>query len=878
MLGSFYATSTTIGKGQPAYLNWTGLANYTTASIDHGGGSLPSSSGMAAVYPTSTTTYTLTATNAVGSTTAQVTVTVVPLPTGVSVSATPMAVAAGGTVTFSWSATGAATYTLQNLSAGNITVAGPTTATSVDLVPPTGTTSTTYRLVANNGYGGTASATVTVTSGPPAGLTYGTLNATYSTGVTIAPNTPSNTAGPITSYACVPAFPAIGLSLNPATGVISGTPWASMARNTYTIQGSNAYGTASVSISIAVVDPPPCVTYPNAVYPLNLGAPVTLIPGNTGGPVNTWSISPALPTGLSFNSSTGTITGTPSALASNQTYTVTATNTGGTSSPTFQLSVVQAPPQIAYSKAVWQLFLNQAITPLVPTNAGAPATLWSISPVLPAGLVFDTVTGALSGTPTAASAALDYTITATNGGGSGSTKLTLSVRVQPPVITVQPYGRILHLGDVASFSVTATGSGTLTYQWCRDGAPILGATSSLYTGLAFGLADDGAVLTAVVNDSFGGSTTSLPARLSLHQDPEDWLLSHPVVAGALKWQVQSGDPFNFYVPPSDAQKASWSGWTAQQQDDLYQAYQDLVDWFNAGAQPVAMVDGGTSTDLTDRPTNQYSQASVDSISTMVQVSPAYMWRLYTRHAAFSILMEASHQVPWSVSGYSEEGLRWLFDSSTMAWMLPNGNFGLGTYPGANQPALRHDNRPRTTFTDPRWTYAWLRSAGILAGARLDTIGGFLDYMRQNLYHVNGGADTFGSDFAIWQYRGYSPVSRIVGGTVDSRYLGQGTQHYTEGCHGSTGFLHAALRVVNIPTQPVWVCGHELIYFPSEDLYLDHADDPYNQVVRASNAPSLNLLIDSGTFRSRFGADETVNIWDYSSPVSAYIGYTAVNFK
>jgi hypothetical protein len=141
----------------------------------------------------------------------------------------------------------------------------------------------------------------------------------------------------------------------------------------------------------------------------------------------------------------------------------------------------------------------------------------------------------------------------------------------------------------------------------------------------------------------------------------------------------------------------------------------------------------------------------------------------------------------------------------------------------------------------------------------------------------GGADTFGSDYAIWQYRGYSPVSKIVQGTVDSRNVSIGTQHFTEGCHGSTGFIHAALRTLNIPVQPIWVCGHELVYFMSEDLYLDHADDPYNQIVRASSSPSLQLLIDSTTWRLRFGADETLNNWDYASPAAAWIGYTATHF-
>ena len=91
-------------------------------------------------------------------------------------------------------------------------------------------------------------------------------------------------------------------------------------------------------------------------------------------------------------------------------------------------------------------------------------------------------------------------------------------------------------------------------------------------------------------------------------------------------------------------------------------------------------------------------------------------------------------------------------------------------------------------------------------------------------------------------------------------------------------MNAALRVLNIPVEPVWVCGHELVYFPTEDLYMDHGDDPYNQVVKASSSPSLNLLIPSATWRARFGSDETVNILDDASPVIAWVGYSAVNFQ
>ena len=783
VIGSFTALSSTVGRGMAAYLSWSGLSNYTSASIDNGVGAVVTPNGMLSAYPSTDTIYTLTATNAAGSTTLSVAITVVPPPTINTFTATPANVAAGAPTTLAWSVTGATTLTIDN-------GVGVVTGTSIDVIPPTGAsaTLTTYKLTASSPYG-TRYASASVTSGPPVSLTYSQNPATYLRTVAITPNVPSQAAGPITAYAVLGTTLPPGLSLDTSSGAITGTPTAVVPTTTYVIRGSNTYGFTAASVVLTVTEPPPVITYTGSTYALPLGVPVSLFPINTGGQVVTWSIMPTLPTGLTFSTSTGAITGTPTAVSTAQTYTITAVNAGG----------------------------------------------------------------------------------------SGVTSLVIVVGIQPPVITVQPSGKILAPGLVPTFSVTATGAGTLGYQWYLGGNPIAGATSSTYTAPAFEAKDDGSVFTVVVSDGFGGSTTSALARLSLFLDLGTWLTAHPAIAAAIKWQIQSGDPYNYYIAPSEAQKVAWASWSQTQQADLDAAYRSHVDWFNAGAPQVTMVPGGTATTLSDQPTNLYSQIGLDANATMVQVSPADMWRLYTSHVAFSLMLELSQQVPWTLTGYASGSLRWLFDSSTMAWLQPNGTYGMGTYAGANQPALRDNNRPRTQFADPRWTFPWLQQAGIIGASRRSTIGGFLDYMRHNLYHAVGGADTFGSDFAIWQYRGYSPVSRIVLGTVDSRNPVLGTQHFTEGCHGSTGFINAALRILNIPVQPIWVCGHELLYFMSEDLYLDHADDPYNGVVRASSSPSLLLLIDSATWRSRFGADETLNNWDYSSPVIQWIGYAAQHF-
>jgi hypothetical protein len=96
-------------------------------------------------------------------------------------------------------------------------------------------------------------------------------------------------------------------------------------------------------------------------------------------------------------------------------------------------------------------------------------------------------------------------------GGSGS---TTGSQNQAPSITVQPSNVTVAVGQTATFSVQATGSGTLGYQWQKAGTAISGATSSSYTTGATTAADDGSQFTVVVSNSIG-SVTSKAATLSV---------------------------------------------------------------------------------------------------------------------------------------------------------------------------------------------------------------------------------------------------------------------------------------------------------------------------------------------------------------------------
>ncbi|GAB7129168.1 hypothetical protein JCM19000A_36760 [Silvimonas sp. JCM 19000] len=83
-----------------------------------------------------------------------------------------------------------------------------------------------------------------------------------------------------------------------------------------------------------------------------------------------------------------------------------------------------------------------------------------------------------------------------------------------PAITTQPAAKTAAVGQTATFSVVASGSG-LTYQWLKNGAVINGATSASYTTPALAATDNGAAFTVIVTDSSGNKTTSNQALLTV---------------------------------------------------------------------------------------------------------------------------------------------------------------------------------------------------------------------------------------------------------------------------------------------------------------------------------------------------------------------------
>jgi hypothetical protein len=116
---------------------------------------------------------------------------------------------------------------------------------------------------------------------------------------------------------------------------------------------------------------------------------------------------------------------------------------------------------------------------------------------------------------TASDNSAQFTVTVTNSISSvTSNAATLTVNV-PPSITTQPASRTVNAGQAATFGVAATGTGTLSYQWKRDGNAINGATLASYTTPATVASDNGAQFSVTVTDAVS-SVSSSPATLTVN--------------------------------------------------------------------------------------------------------------------------------------------------------------------------------------------------------------------------------------------------------------------------------------------------------------------------------------------------------------------------
>ncbi len=265
-----------------------------------------------------------------------------------------------------------------------------------------------------------------------------------------------------------------GLSLSTA-GVLSGTPTTPGTYSGIVVTASNGIGVAPTQTISITVNQVPVITSAAPPSAGVLGTAYNHSYAATGSPVPTYSMTGALPSGLSL-STAGVISGTPTAVGT-FTGTVTATNIVGTSQQAFSITINQVPAFTNGPPPGTGVF-GTAYTTFTYTASGSPAPTFNVtSGALPTGLSLSTG-GVITGTPTAAGT-FTGTVTGSNGIGTAATQ-DFSIVVAKAAATVT-LGSLAQTYDGSAKPASATTTpAALTVNFTYDGSSTAPTNAGTY--------------------------------------------------------------------------------------------------------------------------------------------------------------------------------------------------------------------------------------------------------------------------------------------------------------------------------------------------------------------------------------------------------------
>ena len=121
---------------------------------------------------------------------------------------------------------------------------------------------------------------------------------------------------------------------------------------------------------------------------------------------------------------------------------------------------------------------------------------------------------------------------------------------QPPQIATHPSSQTVAAGQSVTFSVTATGTSPLSYQWQRNGGNISGATSASYTISSVTSGDNNAQFRAVVSNAYGSATSNAATLTVTTSNTAPTATITSPAAGAL---YNAGNTINYAGTGTDPQ-------------------------------------------------------------------------------------------------------------------------------------------------------------------------------------------------------------------------------------------------------------------------------------------------------------------------------------
>jgi len=384
--------------------------------------------------------------------------------------------------------------------------------TAVYSTPSAVTGTTTATVTASSAHTPSQTALVSITINPALAITTtslpgGTIGTAYST--TLA------AAGGSGAYTWSGTLPT-GLSLNASTGAITGTP-ANFGSSTVTLSVTDHASTpvtVSQTYTLTILSKPPVVTttsLPTAVVGTAYSQQLTYSGGNGAAPA--WAVaSGTLPVGVTLNTTTGLLSGTPALADAGTTYTFAITVTVGTQTSTAQpLSIIVPGLPVVTTTSLPSGNVGIKYSQTLAYTGGAGGTVtWAIaSGSLPLGLQLNTTTGIISGTPMTQNP-YNFSVAVTVGTQTSASQ-SLLIAIYSLIVTSSATA----LGETGlpfSFDLTAQG-GTGPYTWSVLGtgnALPAGLILNTATGVISGMLTTPATTTNVVvqaKDTLGATAT-----------------------------------------------------------------------------------------------------------------------------------------------------------------------------------------------------------------------------------------------------------------------------------------------------------------------------------------------------------------------------------
>lgn len=531
LVAAFFASSAhaasravTVGQSVTFSVTANGTMPFTYQWYKNGvaiSGAVSATFNIPAVTLTDAANYSATVLNQAGSTTSDLaTLTVDPLLVSPAIITQPSAqsVTVGQSVSFSVVASGSGPLGYQWKKNG-INISGATAATFSLPTVSTGDAAS-YSVVVNNTAGSISSVAVSLT-----------VNALpVAPSITSQPTSQSITAGQSVSFSVAATgsgtlsyqWKKNGTAIFSATSSIFTLSSATTAdAGNYSVVVGNAVGSvtsASATLTVNAAPVGPSITSQPTSQSVTAGQSVSFSVAATGS--GTLSYQWKKNGANIFGATSGTFTLISASSADAGTYSVVVTNSvSSVTSIAVNLAVSPAPvpPSITLQPKTQSVTVGQSVTFSIAATGTAPLTYqwkkdgWDLGVASSPSVTLASVTSADAGT---------YSVLVANSVGQVSSiqvSLTVNALPVPPVITAQPTAQSVTAGESASFSVAATGSGTLTYQWKKNGVNLVGATSPVLTVASTISADTGNYSVVVTNAV--GSTTSVSVGLTVNPAP-----------------------------------------------------------------------------------------------------------------------------------------------------------------------------------------------------------------------------------------------------------------------------------------------------------------------------------------------------------------------